>query len=63
MADTYEKRARERRKQQRRREKLARKRNADPDAPREETDGNEYLMTPEDRADLDREAPPEQEDA
>ena len=46
MADTYEKRARERRKQQKRREKLERKRNADPDAPREETDGSEYFLMP-----------------
>ncbi len=59
MADTYEKRARERRKQQKRREKLSRKHNADPDAPRgEETDGNEYLMTPEDRA-IEDETPAE----
>ena len=46
MADTYEKRARERRKQQKRREKLERKRNADPNAPREETDGSEYFLMP-----------------
>lgn len=55
MADTYEKRARERRKQQRRREKLARKQNADPEAPRQETDGSEYLLTPEDREALEEE--------
>ena len=53
MADTYEKRARERRKQQKRREKLARKQNADPDAPRQETDASEYLMTPEDREEME----------
>ena len=47
MADTYEKRARERRKQQKRREKLERKHNADPEAtPREETDGSEYFLLP-----------------
>ena len=49
MADTYEKRARERRKQQKRREKLARKHSDDPSTPEEATDGSEYLTIPEDR--------------
>lgn len=49
MADTYEKRARERRKQQRRREKLARKHSDETPAPADQTDANEYLMIPEDR--------------
>ncbi|MDJ0976547.1 MAG: hypothetical protein QNJ98_18975 [Planctomycetota bacterium] len=49
MADTYEKRARERRKQQKRREKLARKHSDDPSTSGEATDGSEYLMIPEDR--------------
>ena len=49
MAESYEKRARAKRKQMERRQKLERKRNKDPEAAKEEVSGDEYLMTPEDR--------------
>lgn len=48
MAESYEKRARAKRKQMERRQKLERKRNKDPEAVKEESSGDEYLMTPED---------------
>lgn len=48
MAESYEKRSRAKRKQMDRSRKLERKRSRDPDAPKEETSGDEYLMTPED---------------
>ena len=49
MAESYEKRSRAKRKQMDRSRKLDRKRNRDPDAPKEEVSGDEYLLTPEDR--------------
>ncbi len=53
MGDSYDKRARAKRKQQERRRKLERKRNQDEgDEPKEEISGDEYLLTPEDRDEL-----------
>ena len=48
MAESYEKRARAKRKQVERMRKLERKRLKDPEAPKDEVSGDEYLMTPED---------------
>ena len=55
MAESYEKRARAKRKQLERMRKLERKRARDPEAPKEETTGDEYLMTPEDYLELEAE--------
>jgi hypothetical protein len=56
MAESYEKRSRAKRKQMDRSRKLERKRNRDPEAPKEEVSGDEYLQTPEDIAQLKQEA-------
>lgn len=50
MAESYEKRARAKRKQLERMRKLERKRAKEPEAEKEEVSGDEYLMTPEDYA-------------
>lgn len=48
MAESYEKRSRAKRKQMDRSRKLERKRNRDPEAPKDEVSGDDYLLTPED---------------
>lgn len=55
MAESYEKRARAKRKQVERKRKLERRRDRDPEAPRDEVSGDEYLMTPEDREAMEAE--------
>ena len=63
MAESYEKRARAKRKQLERRRKLERKRTKEPDEEEKvEVSGDEYLMTPEDYAAMKEEGR-EEEDA
>jgi len=62
MAESYEKRARAKRKQLERMRKLERKRTKEPEEEKIEVSGDEYLMTPEDRAAMEEERR-EEEDA
>lgn len=55
MAESYEKRARAKRKQLERRRKLERKRSKEEDEEKVEVSGDEYLMTPEDREAMEEE--------
>ena len=62
MAESYEKRARAKRKQLERMRKLERKRTKEPEEEKVEASGDEYLMTPEDYAAMEEEGR-EEEDA